>query len=161
MCEWDNRINHWIKRDRPLRESLTPGYKNILHPALVDNVILPPLHIKLDLMKQCVKALNKEGACFKYIQEKFPYMNAEMVKEGVFVGPQIRKFIKHAQFLSTMTNMGKKAWLFFAEAVSKFLGNTKDSDCKTIVENLLAWMPHEFESLLFTCTSRLFSTKLG
>ena len=36
MCEWDsrNRSNHWIKRK--LRESLTPGCKNILHPALVD-----------------------------------------------------------------------------------------------------------------------------
>ena len=48
MCEWDSRdrSNHWIKRECPLRESLTPGYKNILHPALVDrsNVIhLPPL----------------------------------------------------------------------------------------------------------------------
>ena len=86
MCEWDsrNRINHWIKRDWPLRESLTPGYRNILHPAFIDksNVILPPLHIKLDLMKQFVKALNKKGTCFKYIQVKLPYMSAEKVKEG-------------------------------------------------------------------------------
>ena len=42
-------------------------------------------------MKQFVKALNKEGACFKYIQEKFPYKSAEKVKEGVFVEPQIWK----------------------------------------------------------------------
>ena len=45
-CEWDsrNRINLWIKCDWPSRESLTPGYGNILHPVLVDrsNVILPP-----------------------------------------------------------------------------------------------------------------------
>ena len=34
--------------------------------------------------------------------------------------------------------MWKKAWLFFAEVTLKFLGNTKDSDYKTIVENLLA-----------------------
>ena len=61
MCEWDSRerSNHWIKREWPLRESFTPGYRNILQPALVDrsNVILPPLHIKLGLMKQFVKAL--------------------------------------------------------------------------------------------------------
>ena len=71
MCEWDrrDRISHSIKPDWPLRESLTPGYRNILHPALVDrsNVIFPPLHIKLGLMKQFVKALNNEGAYFKYI----------------------------------------------------------------------------------------------
>ena len=60
MCEWDSRdkSNYWIKRDWPLRESLTPGFRNVLHPALVDrsNVILPPLHIKLGLRKQFVKS---------------------------------------------------------------------------------------------------------
>ena len=84
-------------------------------------------------MKQFVKALNKEGyACFKYIQEKFPYMSAEKVKEGVFVGPQI------TQFLSIMTDVEKKAWLSIAEVVSKFVGNTKDPDYKTIVENTVS-----------------------
>ena len=71
--------------------------------------ILPPLHITQGLMKQFVKALNKEGACFKYIQEKFSYIRAETVKEGVFVAPQIRKLTKDAQFLSTMTDMENKA----------------------------------------------------
>ena len=32
----------------------------------------------------------------------------------------------------------KKAWLSFAEAVSKFLSNTKDSDNQNIVQNMLA-----------------------
>ena len=139
MYEWDSRdrINHWIKCDWLLRESLAPSYRNILHLALVDrsNVILPPLHIKLGLMKQFVDALNKEGACFKYIQEKFSYISAEKVKEGVFVGPLIRKLTKNAQFLSTMTDV-EKSMAFFCRSSS--LGNTKDSDCKTIVENMLA-----------------------
>ena len=142
MCEWDSRerSNHWIKREWPLRESFTPGYRNILQPALVDrsNVILPPLHIKLGLMKQFVKALNKKGACFKYIQEKFPNLSAEKVREGVFVGPQIRKLTKDLQFLSTMTDVEKNAWLSFTEVISKFLGNTKDPDYKNIVESMLA-----------------------
>ena len=73
MCEWysRDRSNHWIKCEWPLKEPLTPGCKIILHPALVDrsNVILPPLHFKLGLMKQFVKALNKRGAYFKYIQD--------------------------------------------------------------------------------------------
>ena len=141
MCELDNRdwFNHLIKLDWPLREFLTPGYRNILHPALVDrsNVILPPLHIKLGLMKQFVKALDKEGACLKYIQEKFPYVSAEKVKEGVYVGPYIRKLTKDAPFLSTMTDE-KKTWLSFAEVVSKFIGNTKNFGYKTIVETMLA-----------------------
>ena len=146
MCEWDSkdRINHWIKDDWQLRESLTPGYRNISHLALVDrsNVILPPLHFKLGLMKQFVKALNKEGACFKYTQEKFPYMSAEKVKEGVFVGPQVRKLTKDMQFLSTMTDVEKKAWLSFAEVVAKFLDSTEDSDYKTIVKTCWLVLKH-------------------
>ena len=110
-----------------MRESLTPDYRNILYPALVDrsNVKLPPIHVKLDLMKQLVKDLNKENACFKYIQEKFPDVSAEKVKKGVFVGPQIRNSPK--TFLSTMTDVDKKAWPSFSEVVSKFLGNNKVS----------------------------------
>ena len=37
-----------------------------------------------------------------------------------------------------MRNVEKKAWLSFAEVVSKFLGNTKDSDNQNIIENMLA-----------------------
>ena len=88
-------------------------------------------------MKQFVKALNKENACFKYIREKLPNLNAENVKEDVFVGPQIRKLTKDLQFLSTMTNV-EKTWLSFAEVVSKFLGHTTDSDYQNIVRNMLA-----------------------
>ena len=58
-------------------------------------------------MKQFVKALIKEGAYFKYIQEKFPFMSAEKIKKSVFVGPQIRKLTKDAQFISTMTDVEK------------------------------------------------------
>ena len=59
-------------------------------------------------MKQFGKALNKEGACFKYIQEKFPYMSVQKDKEGVFAKPQIGKLTKDTQFLSTMTDVEKK-----------------------------------------------------
>ena len=53
-------------------------------------------------MKQFVKALDKQGACFKYIAEKFPKLSAEKVKEGIFVGPQIRKLINDDVFHATM-----------------------------------------------------------
>ena len=117
-------------------------------------------------MKQFVKALNKEGACFKYIQEKFPYMCAEKVKEGVFVGPQIRKLTQDVQFRSTMTDVEKKAWFFFAKVVLKFLGNTKGSHYKTIVENVLAYFEARgccinFKVYFLLAHLRLFFTTLG
>ena len=55
LCEWDSRArnDHYIKKDWPIRQSLQHGSKNVEHPALVDTskILLPPLHIKLGLMK--------------------------------------------------------------------------------------------------------------
>ena len=48
------------------------GQTNVINEALFsrDKIILPPLHIKLGLMKQFVKALDKDGPCFVYIGRK-------------------------------------------------------------------------------------------
>ena len=88
LCEWDSRdkANHWIKRDWPERISHTPGHKNISKRTLVDpsKVILQPLHIKLGVMKQYVKALDKQGACLLvrriFIAYKFPKLSSEKVR---------------------------------------------------------------------------------
>jgi hypothetical protein len=56
-----------------------------------EKVILPPLHIKLGLVKQFVKAL--DGNCFNYLSNKFPALSQAEVKEGLFVGPQIRTHV--------------------------------------------------------------------
>ena len=83
----------------------------------------------LGRMKQFVKSQHKEGVCFKYGQEKFPpKLSMEKVKEGAFVGPQIKALSKDPYFLSTMTDIEKNAWGSFSEVVSKFLGNTKAPD---------------------------------
>jgi len=71
ICLWDSRAyhEHWIRKEWPLRKDMVVGQHNIVNECLVDRdkIILPPLHIKLGLMKQFVKALNKEGPCFGYI----------------------------------------------------------------------------------------------
>ena len=45
--------NHWKKKDWPSRISLSPGTKNVLKDPLVNpkNALLPPLHIKIGIMK--------------------------------------------------------------------------------------------------------------
>ena len=45
-------------------------------------------------MKNFVKGMNQEGRAFKYIREKFPKLSDAKVKEGIFVGPQIRELVK-------------------------------------------------------------------
>ena len=84
---------------------MVPGEKNIQAQPLVERskIVFPPLHIKVGIMKQFVKALNKEGACFKYICVKFPGLTIEKLKSGIFNGPQIRKLINDHEFPSYMS----------------------------------------------------------
>jgi len=38
--------------------------------------------------------MNQEEAAFTYLEEKFPRLSEAKLKEGIFIGPQIRDLIK-------------------------------------------------------------------
>lgn len=86
LCEWDSRLRaqHYIQSVWPAR-TFGPGEKNVLALPLVapDKIILPPLHIKLGLVKNFVKALPKEGVAMVYLKQFFPKLSEAKVKEGV------------------------------------------------------------------------------
>ena len=54
--------------------------------------------MKLGLMKQFFKALNKENDCFKYLRESFPGLSEEKLKTGIFHRPQIKNMKNDKQF---------------------------------------------------------------
>ena len=141
LCLWDSRAkqDHWIKRKWPSREVFILGEKNIKNIPLVkrEKILLPPLHIKLGLMKQFVKDLDKEGECFKYLCTKFPRLTYEKIKAGIFDGPQIRFFVKDQTFISTMKKEELNAWKAFCDVVKNFLGNIKSPNFNELVESLL------------------------
>ena len=72
-----------------MRIDLIAASLNVLASSLVEcsKIVFPPLHIKLGIMKQFVKALEKDGDCFRYICIKFPGLSIEKLKAGVFDGP--------------------------------------------------------------------------
>ena len=54
------------------------------------NVLLPPLHIKLGLMKCFVRAKDHQGSRFKYLKETFgSYKNDAKLTAGIFISPEI------------------------------------------------------------------------
>lgn len=79
----------------------TVGAHNIKYEPLVipQNVLLPPPHIKLRLLKQYVRALDKESAAFKYLR-KFSEAN---VKTDFFIGPQVREIMERSELLQKLT----------------------------------------------------------
>ena len=91
LCTWESRdeASHCKIKNWPVPEQLKVGHKNVIHGQLVpsEKIIFPPLHIKLGLMKQFVKALNKTGQCFQYILSAFPGLSNEKLKAGIFDGP--------------------------------------------------------------------------
>lgn len=141
LCLWDSRDrrNHYVKTIWPSRKSYTPGEKNVLHEPLVDpnNVLLPPLHIKLGLMKNFVKGMDREGPGFKYLSESFPRLSEAKIKEGVFTGPDIRKVIRDPEFEKKLNQKELAAWKAFVKVVNGFLGNRKEENYKTLVVDLL------------------------
>jgi len=141
LCLWDSRADalHYQQKQWPERTHFVPGTHNVQEPPLVDSkkVLLPPLHIKLGLMKNYVKALNKDGDTFKYLEEKFPQISEAKIKAGIFVGPQIRELFKDTQFTSRMTGLELQAWTGFKSVVENFLGNNKSADYERIVENMI------------------------
>ena len=127
LCDWDSRPRslHWEKKDWPTCESYAPGVKNVLHPKLVNekDIMMPPLHIKLGLMKNFVKKLDRTSHTFLYLGTKFPKLSEAKRKEGVFVGPQIRELLKDKRFDEIIVGKEKAAWESFREVVVNFLGN--------------------------------------
>lgn len=141
LCLWDSRDTkqHYIKREWPVRESYEAGKHNVKHVPLVDpsDVILPPLHIKLGLMKNFVKAMDKEGEGFAYLKKMFPKISDAKLKEGIFVGPQIRQLMRDAHFEATLTPNELRAWVAFKKVCENFLGSHHSEEYEKYVQELL------------------------
>ncbi|GFU64795.1 uncharacterized protein TNCV_2128691 [Trichonephila clavipes] len=130
LLESRDKQHHWSQKVWPVREELKAGTKNVINTPLVrrDRIILSPLHIKLGIMKQFVKALDKSGECFNFLSRKFPGLNIEKLKASIFDGPQIRQFVKDSNFVKSMTEVESKAWNSFVLVMSNFLGKKRSDD---------------------------------
>ena len=58
----------------------------------------------------------------------FPGLSAAKLKEGIFVGPQIREMLKDTDFEQLLTLTEPRAWEAFKPVCSGFLGNTRVPD---------------------------------
>ena len=116
-----------------------PGEKNVIIPPLVlpEKIYLPPLHIKLGLMKNFVKGMDKTSRRFEYMRNKFPNVRDAIVKESIFIGPQIRKLMQDKQFDEDLNETERSAWLSFKRICKDFLGNHKAANYQAIMQDLL------------------------
>jgi hypothetical protein len=139
LCKWDSHAIsvHYSRKNWHLRKSHTPGTKNAAHQPLVDpcKVLLAPLHIKLGLMKNFVKASDRNRPAFLFLCETFPRLSTE-IKARVFIGPQIRQLFRDPQFDLILSDDEKAAWNAFRHVATGFLGNVKVINFRKLVEDL-------------------------
>ena len=88
--EWPQRTIFSLRKNDVLQElliTLVSRY-NLVKPFLDPRkMLIPPLHIKLGLVKQIVTSLEKESAAFKYPKDLFPTFLGAKVKTGILVRP--------------------------------------------------------------------------
>ena len=137
MCDNKVRNSHCIQAEWPAR-NLNPSEKNVAKP-LVDSkdILLPPLHLKLGLMKNFVKAMNQEGQAFKYLREKFPKLNDAKIRKASFVGPQIRQVVKDPALDLVFEGREKEVWEALKGLRHGFLGNKRDDNYILLITTLL------------------------
>ena len=65
---WLSEKNDYVNKLWPKQTLLTPGEKNVVSPPFVlpEKIYLPPLHIKLGLMNNFVKGMDKINRGFEY-----------------------------------------------------------------------------------------------
>lgn len=141
LCTWDSRMKseHYTRRTWPPRETSKLGSHNVIHEPLVEKekIILPNLHIKLGITKQFVKALDHNKPAFQYLKNKFPKISDAKIKEGIFVGPQIRELMLDEKFAATMDNHELTAWGAFKQVCQGFLGKYKAANYAASVDGLI------------------------
>ena len=74
---------------------MTPGKYIVIHDVLVaqEKVLLPPLHIKLGLVKQFVKVSNVDSDAFQEIRRMFLKLSDAKIRV-IFFTPEIATMLR-------------------------------------------------------------------
>ena len=141
FCLRDSRAvsQHYKQKDWGSRSTFVSSEHSLKENPLVDmnKVLLPPLPIKLGLVKNFMQALRRNGAAFQHLSTVFPGLSAAKLKEGIFVGPQIREVLKDTDFEELLNLKELRAWEAFKSVCSGFLSYTRVPDYQACIEKLL------------------------
>jgi hypothetical protein len=106
LCEWDRHTKdcHYSVKEWPKHEQFQHGQKHVRNEPLVHKkkIFLPPLHTNLDIMKNSVKAVDHDGKAFKYLLQKFLQISESKIKEGIYVGYQIKDLMNAKNFVALL-----------------------------------------------------------
>ncbi|UYV80851.1 hypothetical protein LAZ67_19001986 [Cordylochernes scorpioides] len=74
-------------------------------------------------MKNFVKAMDRHASGFAYLKQKISSISEAKIKEGIFVGPQIRELQQDGNFQNSLNEVEAAAWNSFRNVCKNFLGS--------------------------------------
>jgi hypothetical protein len=129
LCEWDNTDTkyHFIHKQWAERESLIPAEKNIVNIPLInpENVYLPSLQSKLELIKNVFKTMDQNSAGFFNSKTKCPTMSDAKIKDGIILGLQIRELLQDVKYEDQLSELNRATRITLKNGTFSFLGNHK------------------------------------
>ncbi|UYV73527.1 K02A2.6-like [Cordylochernes scorpioides] len=84
-----------------------------------------------------VKAMDRNASGFAYLKQKNSNISEAKIKEGIFVGPQIRELQQDGNFQNSLNEIEAAAWNSFRNVCKNFLGSVKVENYRDIVNDLL------------------------
>ncbi|GBN96993.1 hypothetical protein AVEN_58281-1 [Araneus ventricosus] len=88
-------------------------------------------------MEIFVKALDREGVAFLHLRNKFKHLSDTNLKEGIFIGPQIKAVFRDEEFEKQLSEAEKAAWLAFKSVCTHFLGNKEAENYEDLVGDMV------------------------
>lgn len=169
MCLWDTRFkgnqyqtHYWADR------ATAPNVRgNVIHPSLVEKekILMPPLHIKLGIVKNFIKAIVGRSEVFECLRTIFPRLSIAKIKEGhssllqfcisdfsssvnlfssgILNGPDIGKLMKSNAFDEILLDGESVGWDCVKAVINNFLGKHRSEHYRILVADML----NSFESL--------------
>jgi len=71
------------------------------------------------------------------VRNNFPNVSDAKIKEGIFIGPQLRELLQDKQFDEDLNETERNAWLSFKRICKDFLGKHKAANYQDVVRDLL------------------------
>ena len=129
LCEWDSRDKkyHFVNKLWSKRTSLTSGEKKVVNPPFVLSEKFFRPHEKI------CENMEKTGCGFQYVRYKLPNVSDTKIKEGTFIGHQIRELMEDKEFIEDLNDSERNAWLSFKRICKDFLGNHKAANYREVV----------------------------
>ncbi|UYV61410.1 hypothetical protein LAZ67_1004760 [Cordylochernes scorpioides] len=87
-------------------------------------------------MKNFVKAMDRNASGFVYLKQKCSSISDAKIKEGIFLGPQIRELLQDGNFQNSLNEVDAAAWNSFRNVCKNFLGSVKYTDLSSTMTQM-------------------------